>query len=104
MSTRETEKDQQVHLDDQGNMKMEKKEPRTSGRLHVKTQKEHELYLENLNKQKSKLAKFVKELTLTFLNLLQHPIQQFVLVKVSARTEVNLKKYEKTYHECCEYL
>lgn len=47
MSTRETEKDQQVHLDDQGNMKMEEKEPRTSGRLHVKTQKEHELYLES---------------------------------------------------------
>lgn len=79
MSTHEREKDQQGHLDDQGNMEMEEKDPRTSGRLHEKTQKGHELYLENLNKQKSKLAKLEKELILTFLNLLQHPIQQFLL-------------------------
>lgn len=45
MSTHEREKDQQGHLDDQGNMDMEEKEPRTSDRLHEKTQKGHEQYI-----------------------------------------------------------
>lgn len=62
MSTHETGKDQHVHFDNQGNIEIEEKEPSTSGRLHEKTQKGHELYLENLNKQKSKLVKLEKRI------------------------------------------
>lgn len=103
MSTHEREKDQQGHLDDQGNMEMEEKEPRTSGRLHEKTQKGHELYLENLNKQKSKLANLEKRINSDIFESTSTS-DSAVLVKVCDRIEANLKNYENTYHECCEYL
>lgn len=82
---------------------MEEKDLRILGCLYEKIQKGYELYLENFNKQKSKLVKLEKRINFDIFEFILI-FDLVVFVKVCDRIEVNLKNYENIYYECCEYL